>query len=275
MDLFSGLALSIIFIFGAIIGSFLNVVIYRLGSGASLGGRSKCLACGKILRAHMLIPLWSYLFLRGRCGYCQSQISIQYFLVECATGLLFVLAAYVNALNLLFPTAVSSILFLLDALILSTLVVVTVYDLKHKIIPDKLSLLFALLAGAALSFRGYFGILPETFTSLLGNLPRFIDALAGPLLALPFAVLWLLSRGRAMGFGDAKLAWGIGWFLGFTKGITAVIFSFWIAFIPSLMLLLLRRKSYTMKSEIPFAPFLVLGTLVVYACGINLFNWTF
>jgi leader peptidase (prepilin peptidase)/N-methyltransferase len=275
MDLFSSISFSIIFIFGAIIGSFLNVVIYRLGSGSSLGGRSKCLACGKILRAHMLIPLWSYLFLRGRCGYCQSQISIQYFLVECATGLLFVLAAFVNAFSLFFFDGTSLVLFLIDASILSTLVVVTVYDIKHKIIPDKLSLLFALLAGAALLFRWYIGILPETFTSLLGNMPQWIDIAAGPLLALPFAVLWLLSGGRAMGFGDAKLTWGIGWFLGFTKGVTAVIFSFWIAFVPSLILLLLQRKSYTMKSEIPFAPFLVLGTLLVYALGINLFNWTF
>lgn len=275
MELFSAVSICLVFILGAIIGSFLNVVIYRLGSGSSLGGRSKCLSCGKILRAHMLIPLWSYLFLRGRCAYCQSQISVQYFLVECTTGLLFVLAAFVNQFSLVVPTATASALFLLDISILSTLVVVTVYDLKHKIIPDKLSFIFALLAGISLVVRWYLGITPETFTSLLGELPHTIDIAAGPLLALPFAALWLLSGGRAMGLGDAKLAFGIGWFLGLTKGITAVIFSFWIAFIPSLMLLLLRRKSYTMKSEIPFAPFLVLGTLVVYAFGLNLFNWTF
>jgi len=275
MELFDAVSLAIIFIFGAIIGSFLNVVIYRLGSGSNLGGRSKCLSCGKVLRAHMLIPIWSYLFLRGRCEYCQSKISIQYFLVECVTGLLFVLAAFVNNFSLVFPTMTSAGIFLLDASILSTLVVVTVYDLKHKIIPDKLSLIFAVLAGIALLTRWYFDLLPETFTSLAGNLPRWIDVAAAPLLAIPFAALWFLSGGRAMGLGDAKLAFGIGWFLGFTKGVTAIIFSFWIAFIPSLVLLLLRKKSYTMKSEIPFAPFLVLGTLAVYALGINLFNWTF
>jgi leader peptidase (prepilin peptidase)/N-methyltransferase len=275
MELFDSVSLVLIFIFGAIIGSFLNVVIYRLGSGSSLGGRSKCLACGKILRAHMLIPLWSYLFLRARCAYCQSRISAQYFFVECTTGLLFVLAASVNHLNLFFPEGAAFLLFLFEASILSTLVVVTAYDLKHKIIPDRLSLLFALLAGALLLLKWHLGIFPETFTSLLGDMPQWIDVAAGPLLALPFGALWFFSGGRAMGFGDAKLAWGIGWFLGFSKGITAVIFSFWIAFIPSLILLLLPRKSFTMKSEIPFAPFLVLGTLVVYAFGLDLFNWVF
>lgn len=275
MDLFDSISLSIIFVFGAIIGSFLNVVIYRLGSGSGLGGRSKCLACGKILHAHMLIPLWSYLFQRGRCAFCQSRISMQYFLVECMTGLLFVLAAFVNDFSMFFSGYQSLMLFLLDGAILSTLVVITVYDLKHKIIPDRLSIIFALLAALSLLLKYFFGVLPDMFTSLLGTLPVWINVAAAPLLALPFAALWGLSGGRAMGLGDAKLAWGIGWFLGLTKGITAVVFSFWIAFIPSLVLLLLPQKRFTMKSEIPFAPFLVLGMLVVYAFGLDLFNWSF
>jgi leader peptidase (prepilin peptidase)/N-methyltransferase len=78
-----------------------------------------------------------------------------------------------------------------------------------------------------------------------------------------------------MGLGDAKLAWGIGWFLGLGGAVSAVIFSFWIAFIPSVFLLFWRSKRFTMKSEIPFAPFLIIGTFVAYTFGVNILSWTF
>ena len=275
MELYSVLFFTFIYILGAIIGSFLNVVIYRIGSGFGFGGRSKCLTCGKMLRPHMLIPLVSFLIQRGRCAYCSARISLQYFSVECITGLLFAAAAWHNNVFVFFPTAQSLMVFLLDVFIWSTLLLVTVYDLKHKIIPDRLALLFALLSGILLLLKLYFGILPERYIPLLDAVPWWIDLATAPFLAVPFAALWFFSGGRAMGLGDAKLAWGIGWFLGFSKGITAVVFSFWIAFIPSILLLLLPAKRFTMKSEIPFAPFLILGTFIAYFFGVDLLNWTF
>lgn len=275
MDLMHILSFVLSFIFGTIIGSFLNVVIYRFGSGAGLRGRSKCLVCGKTLRAHMLIPVFSFLFQRGRCAYCGARISRQYPIVELLTGALFTLALSVNTLEFSAFTMHGVILFALDTIVWSTLLLVTVYDLKHKIIPDRLSLLFALVAGTSLVAKLAWGILPEQYLPIFDAVPKWIDIAAAPLIAAPFALLWFLSHGRAMGLGDAKLSWGIGWFLGFAGGISAVVLAFWIAFFPSLFLLLLRGKRFTMKSEIPFAPFLVLGTLVVYAFGVDLLSWTF
>ncbi len=253
----------------------MNVLIYRLGSGFGFRGRSKCLSCGKTLSARMLVPVLSYVVQGGRCAHCRTKLSRQYPIVEIMTGLLFVAVAWANHLDHLPFPAHSLTFFFLDAAVFSTLVVLTVYDIKHKIIPDQLSLCFALFGGIALWLKFSFGLSPEQYIPIFDQVPWWIDIAAAPLLATPLALLWLLSQGRAMGLGDAKLAWGMGWFLGFSKGISAIVFAFWIAFIPSLILLLLPKKHFTMKSEIPFAPFLVLGTLAAYLSGISILNWTF
>lgn len=275
MDSIDIVFLVMVFGVGVIVGSFLNVVIYRLGSGAGFGGRSKCLSCGKILRPSMLIPLLSFLFQKGKCAYCSASLSWQYPLVELSTGGLFLLSALHNHLSLETLSLQTLLFFAFDACIWAILVLVTVYDAKHKIIPDILSVLFALFAGALLLMKYHYGIFPEQTIAIFDAIPWWIDLVAGPLLFAPFAVLWFLSGGRAMGLGDAKLSFGMGWFLGFSGGISAVIFGFWIAFFPSILLLFLRRKHFTMKSEIPFAPFLILGTLVVYVFQISILNWTF
>lgn len=265
----------LIFLFGVTIGSFLNVVIYRFGSGRHLSGRSKCMSCGKTLKAHMLVPLFSFLSAWGKCAYCKTKLSFQYPLVELTMGILFVVVAHVHQLNLLTFDSHSSILALLDMAIWSVLMVIGVYDLKHKIIPDRFAFYFALLAGAELFVRSYWGLLHVPYIPFLNSVPPWIDFAAAPFIAIPFALLWFLSAGRAMGLGDAKLAFGMGWFLGFSGGVTAVIFAFWIAFIPSVVLLLLPAKHFTMKSEIPFGPFLLLGTLLVYAYGFDILRWSF
>ena len=265
----------LVFLFGLVIGSFLNVVVYRHGSGMRLNGRSKCLSCGKTLTARMLVPLFSFMLMRGRCVYCSAKLSFQYPLIEAVAGVLFVVIAHKNGLFLPDVSSHALIIFLMEAAAWSTLLVVTVYDLKHNIIPDRFSFIFALLAGVLLSLRSHWGLLTLPYIPFLDGVPPWIDFAAGPLLAAPFALLWFLSGGRAMGFGDAKLAWGIGWFLGFSGGGSALILSFWIAFFPSIALLFIRGKHFTMKSEIPFAPFLVLGTLVVYVFGVSILSWAF
>lgn len=274
----------LVFIFGTIIGSFLNVLICRMGSGAGYWGRSRCLACGKPLAARMLIPILSFFIQRGRCVHCGARISWQYPLVELSSAFLFLVVWLVHRFdplvvslsNPLTGSLTETVFFLLDLAIWSTLLLITAYDLKHKIIPDRLVLLLALLSGTALFLKWRWGLLMPVFLPLSGvYIPVWVEAFAGVFLALPFALLWFFSGGRAMGLGDAKLAWGLGWFLGFTGGISAVIFAFWSAFFPSLFLLFLRRKRFTMKSEVPFAPFLVLGTLIVYTWGVDILRWTF
>lgn len=263
------------FIFGISIGSFLNVLIYRFGSGTRLTGRSKCLACGKTLSPLMLIPLFSFIFLRGRCAHCSAKLSIQYPFVEAVTGALFVLIAVKNGLLLPEYYPPHLVISLLEAVIWSLLVVVFIYDWKHKIIPDTFAVLFAVFSGILLFTRTGYGFIQLPYLPFLNSTPVWIDWAAAPIVAFPLALVWLLTLGRGMGLGDAKLAWGIGWFLGFSGAVSAVILSFWIAFIPSLVLLFWRSKRFTMKSEIPFAPFLVLGTLVAYAFEVNILSWTF
>jgi leader peptidase (prepilin peptidase)/N-methyltransferase len=266
--------LGFLFLFGMIVGSFLNVVIYRFGSGIGLRGRSKCLACGKTLSARMLIPVVSYLCQRGKCAHCGAKLSLQYPLVEILSGALVLSTALVNDFTFTHGSSYAALMTGLEAVVWMILLTVTVYDLKHKIIPDRLSFLFAFVSGILLLIKYQYGVFPEQYIPIFDVVPPWIDAFAGPLLFLPFAGLWYLSGGRAMGLGDAKLSWGIGWFLGFSGGVSALVLGFWIAFFPSLFLLFVRGKHFTMKSEIPFAPFLVLGTLVVYLFGVDLLTWT-
>lgn len=264
-----------IFVLGLVVGSFLNVVLYRYRSGAGFGGRSKCLSCGKTLTPRMLVPLFSFMLQGGRCAYCGTRLSLQYPLVEFATGALFVLVGWKFLYGNQLVTWETAVLVLAHMTAWTLLLAMTVYDLKHKIIPDRLVFLFAVLAFLVLIFRWHFDMLLPGETKLTGfPLPVWLEFAAGPLLAAPFAALWLFSGGRAMGLGDAKLAVGIGWFLGFAGGLSALVLAFWIAFFPSLLLLFLPGKGFTMKSEIPFGPFLVLGTLVVYIWDINMLMWT-
>lgn len=261
-----------VFLFGAIVGSFLNVVILRYNTGVSFWhGRSFCPSCGKKLSWYELVPMVSFLALRGKCAGCGSKISIQYLLVELATGLLFLATSYK-----LQATSSFDFYYLLSAIYYFTVwsisVVIFVYDLRHKIIPDGLVFLFAGLSLAHLVLTTGFG---KFFQA-----PYFWDILAGPLLALPFAALWFFSRGRWMGFGDAKLALGIGWFLGLIKGASAIIIGFWVGAVAGLLLIGLgkisaiqkRLSGFGMKSEIPFGPFLILGTAIAFFINSTAFD---
>lgn len=275
MEYYTLMMYALIFLLGITIGSFLNVVIYRFGSGRHLSGRSKCLSCGKTLTARMLVPLFSFLFAKGKCVYCKTKLSVQYPLVELTVGLLFVAVAYIRHVSIVTFDLEVWVFAALDMAMWSVLVVIGVYDLKHKIIPDRFAFYFAILSGVEIFLRAHWGLLHVPYIPFLDSVPRWLDLAAAPFIAIPFALLWLLSAGRAMGLGDAKLAWGMGWFLGFSGGVTAAIFAFWIAFIPSVILLFLPKKHFTMKSEIPFGPFLILGTLLVYLFGFDLLRFTF
>ncbi|MEK7179016.1 MAG: prepilin peptidase [Patescibacteria group bacterium] len=250
-----------IFIFGLIVGSFLNVVVARRGTGLSLGGRSFCFSCGEILSARDLIPLVSFVLSRGRCRRCGSAISPVYPLVELGTALLFVFVF----MRLHPATAQDIFLFMLWSLIGALFLSIVVYDIRHKIIPDGfvwtangIAFLFLILRAAAHGLSSW-------------------DVLAGPLLAAPFAALWFFSRGRWMGLGDAKLALGIGWLLGLSGGFAAVLLSVWTGALFGILALMLRTlsfggKKFTIRSEIPFAPFLVLGTFLVFFYGIDFYD---
>lgn len=262
-------------IFGLCVGSFLNVLVYRGRSGMTLGGRSMCLSCGKALSWKELVPVLSYILQRGRCRGCSARISLQYPAVELAAALIAGGFAWLYGLDFTQPSRASldgTISFALSTLFFWVLLAVFVYDLKHKIIPDEWVALAGLLGLLKLLLM-WMGALPEfPVNTIFVEIPLWWHLAAGPTLAAPFALIWLLSRGRAMGLGDAKLILALGWFLGLSGGLTAVVLAFWIATVPSLYLLLRRESGYTMKSEIPFGPSLILSAFLVTMTGFDLMN---
>lgn len=296
-DIDVNLVLGIFFFgLGSIIGSFLNVVLFRYNTGKGIMGRSQCFSCKRHLGPIDLVPVLSYLAFRGKCRTCKSEVSFQYPAVELLTGFLFLATYWTFAPAALVVPEQFIIQTFYTCAIMALLVLIVVYDMRHKIIPDLFSYSFA-----ALSFLTLFvGFTPQ------GNVTYFVPTLltlsSGIILAFPFYILWLVSDGRWMGLGDAKLALGIGWFLGLSAGASAIIFGFWIGAAVSVLLLaagkiadaanktkgvrVIFRKvksavrnlfgiqlpSLSMKSEIPFAPFLIAGLLIAFFFGYTIFE---
>lgn len=262
---------TIFFFFGLIIGSFLNVVITRYHTQKSFGGRSACMSCQNKLCWYELIPLFSFAALRGRCKNCKTKISIQYPLIEFATGLIFT-ALFLKFQDYFFLTPfIFAITYAYYAIMFSLLVVVAAYDLRHKIIPDALSFIFGTLAFVGLFFfPATAGQVNNNFSSFYPHLPSILEFLSGLFIGLPFALFWSVSAGAWMGLGDAKLALGLGWLLGFSKALSAVVVAFWTGAIIGLGLIIFR-KGYGMKSEIPFALYLVFGALLAFLFDLRLF----
>lgn len=255
------------FLFGSIIGSFLNVLVLRHGT-KSIMGRSGCFSCGSAIAWYDNIPLLSWILLSGRCRKCGSRISVQYPIVEALCGVLFaaVFAALVPAFV---PIGVfDASVLALHVILMGSIIALGVYDARHTILPDAWVIAFgssALIVALSTSFA-----------------PWHITLLAGPAAAAPLFALWLVSRGRWMGLGDVKLALGIGWFLGPFYGFIAVFLAFVIGALVSVGVLLplphvmsaLRRAGiarwhgaapgFTMKSEVAFGPFLVAAFFIVW-----------
>jgi leader peptidase (prepilin peptidase)/N-methyltransferase len=250
------------FLLGVIIGSFLNVVILRHNTGKTVGGRSACMTCRTRLTGRELVPLFSFLIQRGKCRHCAARISWQYPLVELVTGVLFAANFYYlhSMTGLSVQTFVS---FALTSAILALFVAIFVYDLRHKIIPDVFSFsAFGVSIAYALSTYVWDGGLS------FGSLGAY-DLPAGVIFYAGIYLLWKLSSGRLIGLGDAKLLLTIGTVLGLVYGLSAIFVSVWLG---TIFVILIMLKGFlgqtsgriTMKSEIAFGPFLILGFLIVY-----------
>ena len=233
---------------GAIIGSFLNVVIVRLPRNESLVmPRSTCRTCGTELAWFDNIPILSFLVLRGRCRTCGAAVSWRYPIVEAMTALLFSLAAW---------RTTSSADLLVMWLFLSALVVVTGIDLEHQVIPDRIT-----LPGVVVGF----------LTSFLGTRVSWFDSLLGILVggAILFAVIML--SGGGMGGGDMKLSAMMGAFLGYKLALLALFMAVIVGGFVALGLLSagIRRR----KDPIPFGPFLAIAATVAILWGEMILRW--
>lgn len=246
------------FIFGAVVGSFLNVVSLRFNTGVGLGGRSKCMSCGTGLTWKELVPIFSFVFQKGSCKKCKSKISWQYPLVEFIAGAIFVLI-FITFPPVSYLTGLQTFIYVVMACLL---LVMSVYDIKHKIIPDQFVYVFSGIALLNLFVGG----------SSWWHVPDFWSLIAGPLAALPFAFIWLISRGKWMGFGDAKLMLGIGWVLGISGGINAIVLAFWIAAVVSVVWLFVTYKRFKPGTEIPFGPYLILSMYLVLLFNIQVLD---
>jgi prepilin signal peptidase PulO-like enzyme (type II secretory pathway) len=240
-----------VFILGLAVGSFLNCVIYRLETGESfLKGRSYCPHCKHILSWKDLIPIFSFLILKGKCRYCRRPISLQYPLVEFFTGILFVLFLIYGG-----RTSIDLIFYWV---LTCFLIIIFVYDLKHYLIPDKI-----IYPAIAIAFLNQ--ILTSNIEHLTSNL------ILGILPSLFFLTIVLISHETWMGFGDFKLSILMGLILGWPKIMVALFFAFFSGALVSLVLIFFRKK--TLKSQIPFAPLLVIGTFFSIFFGEKLIDW--
>jgi len=269
MDILASLPLwyllTVVAILGAVMASFGNVVAYRLHTNASLNDRSRCFSCGQTLRWYELVPLVSYVALRGRCRCCRSRIPTRDVVVEVVSAVGYVVV---------FLTAPTLFLVVLNWALFTTLLIIATYDITHYIIPDELVCIVGGLGVAVFTLRHW----PITLSDGLALVSTL--AIAAGL----YAALWKVSGGRWLGFGDVKLAAVLAPFLHFEAAFTMVVLSFWIGAAVGVGLLgvswlqrlyarwVPAREALTLKSEIPFAPFIVVAFLVVYMYDVSVLS---
>ena len=241
------------FIFGLVIGSFLNVCIHRLPSSQSIvHPRSRCPQCGHLIRVYDNIPVLSYLLLRGRCRDCGARISLRYPVVELLSGAFAAMA--------LARFGLGWQALLMYALIAAFLVI-TFIDLDHRIIPDVIT-----LPGIPIGLAASFG------PGMISPLESLVGILAGG--GSLFLVAWgyqLVTQREGMGGGDIKLLAMIGAFIGW-KGVLLTIFIASLTGTLAGMALIFRRRG-DMKLAVPFGPFLAVGAIAYLFMGPELMSW--
>jgi len=244
-----------IFIFGLCIGSFLNVCIYRLPASQSIvHPRSRCPQCGKLIVFYDNIPVFSYLWLKGRCRHCGVKIGLRYPTVELLGGL-FALATYLK-----FGLSVEALIYFA---FIACLLAVTFIDLDHRIIPDVIT-----LPGIPVFFAASFAIPWVTYKdALLGIL------VGGGSLYLVAWTYYKITNKDGMGGGDIKLLAMIGALLGWQGVLFTIFVSSLVGTLSGLAVMLQSRKG--MKLAVPFGPFLAIGGITYIFFGTRLINWYF
>ncbi len=281
-------------------GSFINVLSLRYSPDKDkkiiglVSGRSYCLYCKKNLCWFELIPIFSFVFLKGKCRYCRKDISWQYPIVEIITGLIFAGISWkILSLSFLsyyfFSNPLTYLWIPLTIIIwfcfLSILITLSVIDIRHYLLPDKIvfgGIIFAILSNIyfiilekipSLGFiKGGINFLGPIVDSFNSQIDLYLNYLLGALFFSGFLYLvYFLTRGKAMGFGDVKLGIFIGLILGFANGLMALGLSFIIGSIIAIFAILLKKKKF--GQYLPFAPFLVSGVLATIFFGETIINF--
>jgi prepilin signal peptidase PulO-like enzyme (type II secretory pathway) len=262
---------TIIFILGTAIGSFLSVIIYRIHKNKKgiIASRSICPSCKKKLKARHLVPVFSWLFLRGKCAYCREKISSHYLILELATGLLFLSAFLTWNFIEIIPSTIDPTflnyeinwkifeIFIFYIIVFTFLIAIFFYDLMYRKIPDKIS-----LPAIAIAIAG--GLILKTtpaLSMLIGGFGLFAF----------FALQLIISKGKWIGGGDLRLGALMGVLLGWQLGLVALIIAYFLGSIVSIILLI--QKKATRKTAIPFGPFLIIGIFIAIFYGKQILEW--
>ena len=277
-----------IFFLGLIWGSFMNVVVFRFKEGEFifgrkvLSGRSHCRHCGKALAWYELLPLLSFIIQLGRCRSCNGRLSFQYPIVEALSGLLFLGVAYYflsyNALDFV-SLALKGQWWIFGAMaiwaaVFFVLLLLSVIDYREYLVPDET--VYAIFGLAALWIlwlfgTGHFGLITGSFLGAYANLFDVRhDIFSNHLFAafvgfMTIALIFFLSRGRAIGFGDVKLLAALGLLFGWPDVAVILGLAFIIGAAVSAVLIVRRKKG--MKDFVPFAPFIALSSFLVFFFG--------
>jgi leader peptidase (prepilin peptidase)/N-methyltransferase len=236
-------------VLGLVFGSFLSVAAHRVPLGESIvAPRSRCPSCGTQIAAYDNIPVFSYLALRGRCRHCVARVPVTYPLLEAGLAAIFV------AILLRYPD--DGIEIVLGACLAATLVTVTLTDLEHRVIPNKILIVAALIALAVI---------------VAGDRDALVEHLLAA--AIAFAVLFAVAivYPRGMGMGDVKLAGVMGLYLG--KAVAPALLIGFAAGAVYGIVLIATRGAEARKQAVPFGPFLALGGLIAIFCGTEIVDW--
>ena len=250
----------LIFILGLIIGSGINALVYRVHSGKSfLRGRSECPECHHVLAPRDLLPVFSFLALMGKCRYCKKTIHWMYPAIELLTAVSFLLYAMFSQYVVL--TQIDSSLMIARLLVglvfISFLIFIFLYDARYMIIPNK-----ALMVLAPIAFLGSWLVLGHPLTSvLLGAAVGFGF----------FGLMYALSKGKWIGFGDVKFGLVFGFMLGLSGTLMTLFFAYVIGAIFAVVILAMKKKH--LQDRIAFGPFLALGAIIVLIAGQLIAQW--
>ena len=246
MDALTAIMYIFVFVFGITVGSFLNVCILRIPKHESIvTGPSHCTSCGKRLKWYELVPIFSFLALRGQCSACKARVSAQYPIVEAANGVLWLFVFYVLGF-----TAQAA----LACLLASALLALSVIDVRIREIPSGFTV-FILVLGAS-----------ATLFDLQNWLSHLIGCVA---IALPLFLVFAVTGGRGVGGGDIKLMAGCGLFLGWKLVVLGFFFGCFAAAFLHILLMLLKKADRTLS----FGPYLSLGIFLAMLWGNTAITW--